>query len=161
MIQIINISEEFGLILKDIIFDLEIEINEKLIEYITDLLSRSVTFNDSIPDYTEVKREDLYKSAECYLLKATIFSDSKKDRKINQVISEEIYQKIFELYDDELAYEICLNINDIVTTLDSVKFYKYKDNIEDLLSHKNTENKYLQRRLSKYMFLNIFSQELQ
>jgi hypothetical protein len=150
-------NNSFREIIDDILFDLQINFNPVLISYISTVLEKNIIYNEIDQNNLDTSKDNLFKSSEYYLLKFTIFLDDKKNKKINKIICEELYNKIFELYLDEVAYEVCANLNDIEILLDSIKYYKYKDDISELLSKREISNKYLQRRLAKYMFLNIIT----
>ena len=150
-----NPTSEISLIVNEIQSDLEYNFNSIILDYISKIILKSMNNKIYIPEDIRLSILDFYDLAEFNLLKATIYSQNIKEKEMFSHVAYETYLKIFEKYEDELSFEICSNFDKVEITLDSTKFYAIRFNLNELLSLKNKNIPYVNRRLLKLRYLDL------
>jgi len=150
-----NTLEQIFIIINEIQSDLEFSFNKIITDYLSSLFLRSIKNELYIPDPETSDKVNPYEVAEFNLLKATINSVNKDEKKLFSTAAYKVYLSIFENTEDELSFEICSNFDNIEIVLDSIKFYSIRFNINELLNLKDKKIPYINRRLSKLKYLEL------
>ena len=148
-----ELKEEIADVLRTMADDIEFKMSSQLEEYLVSLVMKSIFEDFEGLNLKESDTKDsLYKLAEFNLIRATIITIEFPDLHIK--MAQSAYTKIFELYTDELAFELLTELKNIVMILFGIKHFSIRDNLVSLIESKGKSN-YVNILLLKHGFIDV------
>lgn len=110
-----------------------------------------VTTAADIEAYGEKKL--LFEIGHFSLLSYTIFNDNLRAKELYRKAAYKAYHTIFDKYTDDVAFEICSDIEMIEEILVGIKYYSIKSDIVKLLEASKNNSRYVKIRLAKMGYI--------
>jgi hypothetical protein len=150
-----NIDLEARNIINEIQLELGYNFKDLIVDYLSRLLIKSMKNKVIFPELSGSNIIDLYDLAEYNLISCSIFPNGKAEIEIFRHLSYEVYLKIFEVYEDEISFEICSNLEKVETVLNSLQYHNIRFDITKLLDKVEHDSPYVRARLLKLKYLDL------
>ena len=148
-----ELKEEIKEVLTTMASDINFKMSKQIEEYLTSLVMKSI-FNEfeNLNLKENDTKESLYIIAEFNLIRATIITLEHPDLHIR--MAQTAYNRLFELYTDELAFDILADMKNIVVILFGIKHFAIRDNFNALIEARRKSN-YVNILLLKKGYLDV------
>lgn len=148
-----KLKEEIREVLITMASDINFKMSKQIEEYLTSLVMKSI-FNEfeNLNLKENNTKESLYTIAEFNLIRATIITLEHPDLHIK--MAQTAYNRLFDLYTDELAFDILADIKNIIIILFGIKHFAIRDNFAALIEAKG-KSSYINILLLKKGYLDV------